>query len=354
MEPSKAPLSTRTGSVDGKPPMVSVVIPCYNLGQYIAEAVHSVFAQTYQDFEVVVVNDGSTDPETNTIITSLHGPRITVLTTENRGLPAARNRAIQHARGKYICALDADDKLHPSFLEKTIGVLERDPSVAFVSTWLECFGTESWVWRQERCDFPKLLAECVVLTASPVRRDAVDAVGGYDCEHYLYGSEDWDLWISLVEKGFRGVVVPEVLFYYRQREGSMRRIADRGEIRLRVWQSLLSKHRESYRRFASDVLLLKEDDCGRLLFDNWILEHDLETRLKPLITVPQETIALEAAAHDEHVMTLRQALDAAHTEVSALRSSWSWKITSPLRAAYEIWLAVARFFTSARRRQPRM
>ena len=250
-----------------EPPAVSVVMPCYNLGAYVHEAVDSVFAQTRPDFEIIIVNDGSTDAETNRILEELQRPRTTVLTTENRGLQAARNLAIQHSCGKYVCALDADDKLHPQFFEKTLAILDADPSVSFVSTWVECFGIESWTWRQHRCDFPKLLAECVVLTASPVRREALAAVGEYDADPNLYGAEDWDVWISLVERGLRGVMVPEVLFYYRQRHGSMRRLAGAGPVRRRAWQTLLEKHRASYVRFLPEVLFFKEEECGQLLVE---------------------------------------------------------------------------------------
>jgi glycosyltransferase involved in cell wall biosynthesis len=346
-------------------PRVSVTVPCYNLGDYVLEAIESVLSQSFGDLEIIVVNDGSTDPHTNAVLRELQRPRTTVLTTANRGLPAARNHAIQHARGTYVCALDADDRLHPQFLEKTIAVLDRDPSVAFVSTWVECFGTENWVWRQHECAFPRLLAECVVLTASPVRREAIDAVGGYDAHRNLYGIEDWDLWISLVEKGYRGTIIPEVLFYYRQREGSMRRVAEGADIRIRGWRTLLDKHRESYERFLSEVLLLKEDGCGRLLLDNWTLQHDLHTRLEPLlaekaaerdrlvtdlqrlpdITAADRLLEEERAAGAQH---LRQ-LDAARAEIAALRSSSSWKLTAPLRKAYDGWTAARRLLGALQR-----
>jgi glycosyltransferase involved in cell wall biosynthesis len=335
-------------------PSVSVIVPCYNLGTYVEEAIDSVFAQTRQDFEIIVVNDGSTDPGTNAVLGALDRPRTQVLTTDNRGLAAARNHAIRHARGTYICALDADDKLHPRFLEKTLRLLDDDPNVAFVSTWVECFGSERWIWRQDRCDFPTLLAECVVLTASPVRREAIDAVGGYDEVSFLHGSEDWDLWISLVERGFRGAIVPEVLFHYRQRPGSMRRISERGGVRDRVWLTLLRKHRESYERFLPDVLLLKEDECGRLLLDNWVLQREIETRLRPLIAEREAELArltggqvaaegaLGRPGRKPHEAEAVHSADlpAARAEIAALRASWSWRITAPLRRGYDGWLAL--------------
>jgi glycosyltransferase involved in cell wall biosynthesis len=256
-------------------PKVSIIIPCFNLGEFLEEAVDSVFAQSCQDFEIVIVNDGSTDAATNRLLARFRRPRTTVLHSENRGLAAARNLAIEHARGRYLCALDADDKLHPSFLEKTTAILDGDPSIAFVSTWLEIFGTESWVWKQDRLDLPKLLSECVVLTAAPVRREAVLAVGGYDARLFS-GHEDWDFWIGVIEQGMRGVIIPEILFYYRRRPGQMSETCDRGAERLRLWGNLLAKHSASYQRHWTEVLLLREQECGRYLCENAILEREVE------------------------------------------------------------------------------
>ena len=340
-----------------------MLVPCFNLGAFLPEALDSVYTQTRQDFEVIVVNDGSTDPETNRIISALDRPRLQVLSTENCGLAAARNLAASYARGRYLCALDADDALHPDFFRKTLAVLDTDPSVAFVSTWVQCFGLEEWTWRQDRCDLPKLLSECVVLTASPVRRDVFERVGGFDAVSYLYGSEDWDLWISLVEQGFQGTILPEVLFRYRQREGSMRRVADGKEIRAKVWHTLLEKHRDSYERHLQDVLLFKEDECGRLLLENWHLERDLAVHLAPALTSRRAALdALHAVSHvpapnaadtcpdsERERAALERALHDAHREIAALRASGSWRITAPLRRVLDAWLAVkARFGGGAR------
>ena len=267
-------------------------------------------------------------------------------------MPAARNLALEHARGRYICALDADDRLHPAFIEKTTALLDADPSLTFVSAWLETFGDEHWVWRQERCDFPALLAECVVLTAAMVRKDAVDTVGGYDAALFSEGDEDWDLWISLVEKGFRGAIIPEVLFYYRRRAGSMSTLSMRGERRVRLWQNLLEKHRASYERYLPEVLARKEAECGRLLLGNWHVEHEIETQLRPEIagrraelarlTVELDSAREESMASDHRVRELEQALDQTRAEIDKFRSSWSWRLTAPLRRAYDVWLAVRR------------
>jgi glycosyltransferase involved in cell wall biosynthesis len=115
-------------------PKISFLVPCYNLGIYLPEAVDSIFAQTDQDFEIIIVNDGSTDEETNRILRYFKRPRTTILTTENRGVCEARNLALAHSRGRYVSAFDCDDKLHPRFVERTTSLLDSDLSIAFVST----------------------------------------------------------------------------------------------------------------------------------------------------------------------------------------------------------------------------
>lgn len=102
-------------------PFVSVVIPCYNHRQFVAEAIQSILEQTLQDVEIIVVNDGSTDGETVHILNALERPKTRIIHLPlNVGLPAARNAGIREAQGKYVCCLDADDKLHPTYLEKAV------------------------------------------------------------------------------------------------------------------------------------------------------------------------------------------------------------------------------------------
>src|SRR5262245_47528368 len=115
-----------------KRPLVSVVIPCFNLGAYLDETVQSVLTQTVSDFEILIVDDGSTDAVTRDLLAGGRWPRAQVFRTENRGLARARNFLLGHARGEFICALDADDKLHPRYLESALSAFEQDPGLTFV------------------------------------------------------------------------------------------------------------------------------------------------------------------------------------------------------------------------------
>lgn len=235
-------------------PTVSVVVPCFNLGAYLDEAVQSVLAQTRQDFEIVIVDDGSDDPFTRHFLTSYVRPRTRILRTANRGLASARNTGLEEARGRYVSFLDADDLFAPRFLEATVGLLEAGDALAFASCWLTAFGASEFAWEPQRCDFPWLLAEDTVCTAAPVRREALLAIGGFDERPGLEGYEDWALAVDLVERGYRGEIVPEHLFRYRIRPGSMSSETSRPRNHMRVFETMLEKHADSYAAHAPGVL----------------------------------------------------------------------------------------------------
>jgi GT2 family glycosyltransferase/SAM-dependent methyltransferase len=239
--------------------LVSVVIPCFNLAAYLDETVQSVLDQTFQDFEIVIVDDGSDDAATRHMLASYRRPKTRIVRIENRGLPGARNRGLEEAVGRYVSFLDADDLYEPSFLERTVATLEADPSKAFASCWLRAFGDDDFSWTPESCSFPHLLAEDTVCTAALMRRDAVEAVGGFDESGNVYGYEDWALAIAVVERGGEGLILPEFLFRYRIRAGSMTSECTKPENHARVVDYLIDKHAATYRRHARGVIEVIRD-----------------------------------------------------------------------------------------------
>lgn len=323
-------------------PRVTVVVPCHNLGAYLDEAVDSVFAQTLQDFDIVIIDDGSTDAATRRLLERYDRPRTRVFRTEHRGLPAARNFALSQTAAPYLCALDADDRLAPTCLERSVGVLDDDPTLAFASHWVRTFGDEEREWKPERCDLAAVLDLNTINGAALTRRDALLAVGGWD-ESMRDGCEDWDLWLTLLERGYRGTIIPEVLFFYRRRTGSMSRLMMQTDVQLGVFGYILEKHRESYRRHLAQLMLRRELEIARLLREIYDLDLDHHAWLMPERNRTNEELAAlrekeqrvkADLARQAELRRLGSEVDALAREVRDLRSSMSWKVTGPLRVVY--------------------
>lgn len=231
----------------GSVPLVSVIIPCYNYGQYLLDAVESVDRQSLSNIEIIIVDDGSTDGPTLTQIEQLADarPDLTIIRQENRGLPAARNCGIGVARGRYICCLDADDRLDPTYLEKTAAILESRPDMALAYSWARLFEDEDGVWQTEPFNPQKLLTYNFLPVAALFRRDAWVAVGGYD-ESLRIGYEDWDFWLRLAGAGINGFLIPEPLFWHRRHGRTMTHRARSQHARLA--STLRSRHSDAIAR----------------------------------------------------------------------------------------------------------
>lgn len=306
-------------------PKVSVIVPCYNLGRYLDEAVASVLAQTFNDYEILVVNDGSTEPDTRRLLADYRRPQTRVIASENRGLSGARNLGIREARGAYVCALDADDLLEPEMLEKSVRVLDAQPDVSFVSHWLRAFGDESWEWTPERCDFPALLDVNTVNGAALVRRQALMEAGLFD-ESMREGCEDWNLWITMVERGHRGVILPEFLFRYRRRSGSMSRVMSRGGVNVELYRRIAAQHADSYRKHLASLSLRRAG-----------LIADLAVHTEELRREEERWLGRELLKKREHATALRaKVAKVGHEQEQEARQAWmGGRIAEMERAASE-------------------
>ncbi len=259
-------------------PLVSVIIPCYNQGQYIDEAVNSVLAQTFQDFEIIIVNDGSTDEFTNEKLKYYDKPKTRVIHTENQGLAAARNNGIRASRGKYILPLDADDKIDHEYIEESLKIFHSDPLVKLVYCEAEFFGAESGKWPLMAYSYQTLLAFNLIFCTAMFKRSDYDKTSGYNC-NLIYGWEDWDFWLCLLDENDIVYRIPKTLFYYRRKENSMIHAMDISKQQY-SYREIFFHHYEKYSKYfgSPQQMILQIQDLRslneHLKNENYSLEHD--------------------------------------------------------------------------------
>lgn len=230
-------------------PAASVVVPCYNGGPFLDALMASLDSQTFRDFETVIVDDGSTDPDTLRKLAALDG-RARVIHQENKGPSAARNTGIEQARGDILVMLDCDDTFEPSYLAETVPLLQRSPpDVAMTFTHMRTAGGQSTYGRRYFNRFDLLFTNTVSV-GLVVRKAAWRKVGGYD-ETMREGYEDWDFSLRLTDAGYRGIEVPKPLYVYYIRPDALwhSRSSDVNakHLHAKLWRLIRSKHRDSYR-----------------------------------------------------------------------------------------------------------
>jgi glycosyltransferase involved in cell wall biosynthesis len=222
---------------------VSVVIPCFNGGAFLEGALASLRAQTYRDFEIIVVDDGSDDAETLRVLDGL-GPEARLVRQDNLGLPAARNAGIAAAAGVLVLPLDCDDGIEPEFLERTVAALDADPDAGFAFSHLRLIGERQGVLAKDYNFFTQLflnqLPYCLLM-----HKQTWDRLGGYD-ETMRRGYEDWEFNIRAGANGLFGICVPEALFRYRVSDaGMLKSISNR--LHAELWRDIQGRNPGLYR-----------------------------------------------------------------------------------------------------------
>lgn len=196
-------------------PLVSFILPCYNDGIYLEEAIASCRMQTYKNIEIIVVDDGSDQPETLDYLRKIKAAGdIKVVQGAHSGPSAARNLGIKNASGTFIFPLDSDDVIGPTLIEKAVSVLEAHPEVGFVYCLAEKFGAAQGKWDLPAFHISSFVWDNLIFNAALYRKESWEKVGGYD-EKLIHGNEDHDLWLSFVKNGWVPYRIPETLFYYR-------------------------------------------------------------------------------------------------------------------------------------------
>ena len=224
---------------------ISIVVPCYNQAEFLDECLESVLGQTFQDWECIIVNDGSTD-NTREIANnwSEKDNRFKYFYQENSGLSTTRNFGIENAVGEFILPLDADDKISKDYCSLAMVEFEKDVDLKVVYCRVEKFGIENGEWKLDKYSLKLLAQKNIIFCSAIYRKIDWQNVSGYD-QKMVHGLEDWEFWISILKNGGKVKQLGSIGFFYRIKEVSM--VKDLNDKkRKEIFNYLSLKHTDFY------------------------------------------------------------------------------------------------------------
>lgn len=240
--------------------LVSIIIPCYNQGEFLEECLSSVYDSSYKQIEVIIINDGSTDNSKEIIEALSFNFNFKFIHQENSGPSIARNNAIQASSGAYVLPLDADDLIGTNYIEKAVEVLENQDSVGIVYCNAELFGEKSGIWNLPSFSLDRMLTENLIFNCALFRRSDFDKTIGYN-PNMKEGWEDWDFWLSILELKKEVVKLELVGFYYRIRSNSREHASIDGRmerLRKQIYQNHLQFYIDSFSNPIEQHFKIKE------------------------------------------------------------------------------------------------
>lgn len=221
---------------------VSVVIPCYNTHVFLSQAILSAQLQTVKPLEIIVVDDGSNNPETIRFLNQLPD-EVILIRQENKGLPGARNTGFSAARGEYVLPLDCDDWLDPEFIELGLQMIAENNDVDFVFSWLSLEAESSGILKKNYNFFEQLFLNQIPYCLLQPKK-FWEKMGGYD-ENMRHGYEDWEWNIRLGSAGYKAGVISQPLFHYRVQSSAMLSSISRKK-HVDLWLFIRRKYRKNY------------------------------------------------------------------------------------------------------------
>ena len=249
------PKSDYIKTYEGQKDLLSVVIPYYNLGKTLPETIESIKETEYKNYEIIIVNDGSTDEESLEVLKKYENDdKIKIINIENKGLANARNVGAEAARGEFVAFIDADDKVDKTFYGRAIDILHQYKNVSYVYSWVQYFEGSQAVWPTFNVHIPYLLCANMLAAFVVIRKN--DFLNfGKNRIMMEYGMEDYDGWVSLAENGCLGVSIPEKLNLYRVRKDSMSRQFNK-KMRIYLYQISRQGHEKIFEKYSKDIYML--------------------------------------------------------------------------------------------------
>jgi glycosyltransferase involved in cell wall biosynthesis len=291
-------------------PEISIVTPVWNDGRYLSEAVESVRALEEVDWELILADDGSTDPATLAILKRFESEGIEVVRVPHGGAAWARNAAIRRARSDVILPLDADNRLRATFAKRALEYLEASPGVDIVYGPCFKFGEREEIVDPPEFDLDQLLGANFIDTCAAFRRKVWERTGGYEPEMLFWA--DWGFWLAAASEGFRFARMGgEVTFDYRVRENSLTsHLANDRAIHRALWAHVLSRHSELYRRRLPEVFTLLRLSLQEFAKGFEVKDRYIASLQAALIEKDQYTVSLGdlLAARDRELARIKAAL----------------------------------------------
>ena len=201
-------------------PKVTVVIPSYNHGKYLQEAIDSVENSGFEDYEIIIVDDGSKDETSRKIAEQFKNKGCNVVLQENKGVAASRNNAIKIAKGEFIIPLDADNRLLKPYFFEGLKILLENPEIGVVYGDAQVIGEKSGTWVNHPMQLEQIIFENYIDNCTILRKSAWESIGGYDENAPFHTREDWYFWLGLIGKGWKFFHLNEFCFEYRFLENS--------------------------------------------------------------------------------------------------------------------------------------
>lgn len=286
---------------------VSIIIPAYMQAAYLGKTIESALAQTHDDLEVIVIDDGSPDATSEVAARFRDRPNFKYVRQENTGLAGARNRGIAESSGEYLCFLDADDQYLPEKVAKQVARLERNPDLGFAYCDLTTIDEHdkpvadqfyvSNLKRELSGDiFPALITGGYFPPHTVmIRRSVLDQVGNFD--HELGGHADYELWLRVAGAGFKAVFIPERLVLYRRHSDNMSKNGQHmGETRLATLQKISRLYPEKAGRSL--------DQLQQMVADMNIANNWLQRKIEQSPSYQDPTVAKAAPAIDKQELQI--------------------------------------------------
>jgi len=338
-------------------PLVSIIMPCFNDGKYIEEALHSIYLQTYGNIEIIVINDCSNDYYTIEVLKKIKNYNLILIHMDkNEGPAQARNFGIKEAKGIYILPLDSDDKIDQTYIAKAVNIIQHNKNIGIVYCEGELFGKATGKLNFTEYSISNILISNMIFASALFKKEDWRKVGGYKKSMYL-GWEDYEFWISLVELKIEVVQIKEVLFYYRAKDFSRSLPSTIMSNQILLHKQIFNYHKKFYfdnmesviekiYEFKENITIKDEEIYTKHLEllskneqinskDKELLSKNKQINIKNLeLLSKNEEISiknLELLSKNKQINIKEQKIQNLQKELVDICTSKSWQITRPLR-----------------------